>query len=245
MSNDNTFAVVVPMANEEKDFVPFVQQLKTTLNHLPQNGTVYFVVDKASKDNTRALCQALSREDSRFITIWAPENKNVVQAYLRGLQEAYKNGHDMIIEMDAGLSHDPATLPLFLEALTKGYDCAFGSRNIKGGSNAESPFARRFLSAGGTVLANFFLGTKLHDMTSGYQGFKRHIVEKLIHYSFRSTAHFYQTEVRYLLRNTKSLEIPIYYRSPSPRVHWQSIRNSFQVLGSYTLQRMLLRRITL
>jgi len=43
----------------------------------------------------------------------------VVDAYMRGYREAFKNNHDLIIEMDAGLSHDPETIPAFLTALTK------------------------------------------------------------------------------------------------------------------------------
>jgi len=236
----NNFAVIIPMANEEKDFFPFINQLKTTLNNL-RTGTVYFVVDKVSKDNTLDLCQKMSAEDPRFITLWAPENKNVVDAYIRGYQEAYHRNHDIVIEMDAGLSHDPAMLINFINILNSGYDCAFGSRNIIGGSNTDSSISRRFLSASGTLLANILLGTKLKDMTSGYQGFRREIVAKLICYPLRSTAHFYQTEVRYLLRNYTYVETPIHYRSPSPRVSWKAIKNSFQVLGYYTFKRLLLK----
>src|ERR1044072_3281607 len=132
------FAVVVPMANEEKDFEPFISSLTKVLDKL-QSGKVYFVVDNVSKDRTLDICRALSQKDERFVTVWAPENKNVVDAYLRGYKEALKNNHEFIIEMDAGLSHDPETIPVFLTALTEGgYECAFGSRFIKGGSIKDS-----------------------------------------------------------------------------------------------------------
>ena len=238
------FAITIPMANESADFIPFTEQLKHVLNTL-NGGTVYFVIDRATKDNTLELCQALSQRDSRFITLWAPENKHVVDAYRRGLQAAYQNGHEFIIEMDAGLSHDPNTLPQFIAAWQQGYDCAFGSRNIAGGSNTDSPLTRRFLSHSGTLLSKILLGTKLHDMTSGFQGFKRGIVEKILNYPIRSIAHFYQTEIRYLLRHYHCIEIPIHYSSPSPRVKWKFIVNSLQVLGFYTLQRFTLNGISL
>lgn len=238
------FAVIIPMANEAHDFAPFVAALKKELDELG-SGTVYFVVDNASKDNTLELCSALSQQDRRFITVYAPENKHVVHAYLRGFQEAYRHHHDIIIEMDAGLSHDPVTLRFFIQALHQGYACAFGSRNIAGGSNTHSPFFRRALSKVGTMLSNMLLGTRLSDMTSGYQGFRREVVEKLIHYPLLSVAHFYQTEVRYLLRHYKSVEIPIHYQSPSPRVRWKSIQNSLAVLWYYTKKRFMFRGITL
>ena len=51
----HSWALVVPMANEEADFYPFINSLQKALNELP-NGKVYFVVDSVSKDKTLSLC---------------------------------------------------------------------------------------------------------------------------------------------------------------------------------------------
>ena len=75
------------------------------------------------------------------------------------------------------------------------------------------------------------LGSKLSDMTSGFQGFHRNIVEKIINHKFRSTGHFYQTELRYLLRNYRIAEVPIHYTAPSPSVNKQSIINALSTLA--------------
>jgi len=234
---DNNWAVIVPMANEEQEFAPFVAALTSVLDRLA-SGTVYFVVDTVSTDATLELSRTLSSRDKRFVTVWAPENRNVVDAYMRGYRAAYDAGHELIIEMDAGLSHDPRALPMFLRVLNEGNECAFGSRYINGGSMADSPLQRRILSKGGSVLANLLLGTRLKDMTSGYQGFHRHIVGALLSYPLRSTAHFYQTEVRYLLRHTRSMEVPIHYKAPSPRVSRGALRNAMAVLLYYFIRRV-------
>lgn len=231
------FSVVIPMANEQPDFFPFITSLTKVLNNL-ECGIVYFIVDKVSKDNTLELCRNLSANDNRFITLWAPENKNVVDAYLYGYQEALKNKHEIIIEMDAGMSHDPRALPSFLRVLNEGYECAFGSRFINGGSIYDSTWNRTFLSKTGTTVANLLLGTRMHDMTSGYQGFHAEIVEKFIAKGLQSKAHFYQTELRYLLRKTKYVEVPIHYRSPSPSVSKKAIYNSIAVLLNYFFLRL-------
>lgn len=228
----SNFGVVIPMANESADFDEFVSALQNTLDWIG-SGSIYFIVDKVSKDNTLELCQNLSEKDDRFHVIWAPENKNVVDAYLRGYREALKNGHDIIIEMDAGLSHDPRALPMFLRVLNEGNECAFGSRFINGGSIWDSNWKRTFLSKSGTYLSNILLGTKMYDMTSGFQGFHANIVQKFIDYGLLSKAHFYQTELRYLLRKTRYAEIPIHYRAPSPSVSKNAIKNSFSVLFHY------------
>lgn len=231
------WAIVIPLANEEEDFVPFIDMINLVINEL-HPGNIYFIIDKASKDRTLELCKALSAKDPRYVTVWAPENKNVVDAYVKGLRVAYEAGNEIIIEMDAGLSHDPRAIPMFLRVLNEGNDCAFGSRFINGGSMGDSPFKRRLLSKTGTVLANILLGTCLHDMTSGYQGFHRDIVEKIINHNFKSKAHFYQTELRYLLRKHRTFEVPIHYQAPSPRVSKSAIRNAYQTLFYYFLQRL-------
>lgn len=234
------WAVVVPMANEEPDFVAYTEAMRKALDR-SGNGRVYMVVDRVSKDRTLELCHALSSTDPRFITLWEPENRNLVDAYLAGYRAAFKAGHACIIEMDAGLSHDPRALPMFLRVLNEGNECAFGSRFINGGSIAESNFKRWFLSKTGTVLSNVLLGTRMYDMTSGYQGFHRDVVARFMHHPFRSTAHFYQTELRYLLRDTRFAEIPIHYKAPSPRVSQGAIRNSIAVLLHYFKQRLCFR----
>lgn len=234
------FAVVIPMANEQENFHPFVSSLIEVLNML-KFGKVYFVIDNVSKDNTLELCKSLSITDNRFITIWAPENRNVVDAYIKGYKEALKNKHEIIIEMDAGLSHDPKALPMFLRVLNEGNECAFGSRFINGGSICESNWKRAFLSKFGTILSNLLLGTKMHDMTSGYQGFHANIAERFVEYGLLSKAHFYQTELRYLLRKSRYAEIPIHYRAPSPSVSKKAIYNSFVVLFHYFVLRLKLK----
>jgi len=236
---EDNWALVVPMANEELDFAPLLAAVTVILDKL-HSGTVYFVVDKVSTDATLRLCQEASARDPRFHTVWAPENRNLVDAYLRGLREAWQHGHQLIIEMDGGMSHDPNAIPMFLRVLNEGNECALGSRYINGGSNVDSPLKRRIISKTGSILARLLLGAKLKDMTSGYQGYHAEIVGKILQADVLSTAHFYQTELRYLLRYRRTMEVPIHYRAPSPRVSPKAISNSLKVLAIYFCKRLTL-----
>ena len=234
-----SFAIVTPMAIESETFAEFTSRLTNVLDSF--KGTkvqVFFVVDNVSKDNTLDLCHELSQTDTRYSTIFATENKNVVDAYIRGYREALKYDFDYIIEMDAGLSHTPETIPMFVEKLQQGFDCVFGSRFIKGGDIKDSNWRRKLLSKGGTLLANILLGTKMKDMTSGFMGFKAQTAKRFAEYQLLSKAHFYQTEVRYLLRKHTYTEIPIIYCAPSPRVSFKAIANSFSVLFHYFFGRI-------
>jgi dolichol-phosphate mannosyltransferase len=233
----NNWAAVIPLANEEAEFPELTETLKLVMDAV-EGGTVYFIIDRVSKDRTLECCEQLEKQDSRFKTRWIQENRNVVDAYINGFKEALKDGHEIIIEMDGGLSHDPRAIPAFLRAMNEGNDCAFGSRYINGGSMVDSPFKRRLLSKGGTILARILLGAKLADMTSGYQAFRRSVLLKIVDYPLLSKAHFYQTELRHLLRKQKLIEVPIHYRAPSPRVSPGAIRNSVTVLIHYFLLRL-------
>lgn len=233
----DNWAVVVPLANEEKELPEFAAALSAVMDAVG-GGTAYLVVDRVSKDRTIDLCRDLERKDPRFIAKWIPENRNVVDAYINGFRAALQDGHELILEMDGGMSHDPRAIPAFLRALNEGNDCAFGSRYINGGSMVDSPWKRRVLSKGGTMLAHWLLGAKLADMTSGFQGFHRSVMLRIVEYPLRSRAHFYQTELRHLLRKQKLIEVPIHYRAPSPRVSHGAIRNSIAVLAHYFLRRL-------
>ncbi len=228
------FAICIPMANEEKSFSSFIESLNGVLQNYPL-ASVYLVIDKASTDSTPKLCQQLQEKDSRYHYIWAPENNNVVDAYLRGFREAMTSKPDFIIEMDGGGSHDPRVIPAFVRALTEGNDCAFGSRYINGGSMVGSPFRRRFLSKFGSFLARTLLSCPMKDVTSGYEAFSHDVMERILAYPLHSKAHFYQTELRYLLRHSRWIEIPIHYTSPSPRVSPKALANARQCLVHYVL----------
>lgn len=54
-----------------------------------------------------------------------------------------------------------------------------------------------------------------------------------------SKAHFFQTELRYLLRRQNWIEVPIHYTSPSPRVSSKALSNALQCLFYYVMKHWL------
>ena len=229
--------IVCPMANERDSAETFV---KLVLEQCMNFKSVKFfaVLDKASTDGTRDILVNLSKYNPQICVVWSPENRCVVDAYVRGYKEALKTGCDWILEIDAGFSHQPSDMPNFFNEMLQGYDCVFGSRFCKGGRITESSVKRYFLSRGGSWLANLLLGTKLKDMTSGFELFTfaalQHILKKGIH----SKGHFFQTEIKVYCRNFKITEIPIHYRSASASVNDIVIIDAFKNLFRLTVQRI-------
>jgi dolichol-phosphate mannosyltransferase len=226
---DIRLAVACPMANEGDRAVQFVREVLAQCGGF-RSVTFYVVLDKVSKDNTQQLLQDYTRTESRLAVVWAPENRCVVDAYVRGYREALKGSADWVLEIDAGFSHQPSDIPPFFDIMEKGYDCAFATRFSKGGKIEDSSTKRMVISKGGTVLTNWLLGTKLADMTSGFQLFRAPVLEKILEKGLFSRGPFFQTEMKAYCAKLNLVEVPITYRAASHDVGSKHIKESFTQL---------------
>jgi dolichol-phosphate mannosyltransferase len=114
--------------------------------------------------------------------------------------------------------------------MRRGYDCAFGSRLMKGGRLSAESAKRYIVSRGGALLANLLLGTRQTDMTSGFELFPRDALEMVLKRGIQSRAHFFQTEIKVFCRHLRIVEVPIYYRAPSPRLGASALADSSRQL---------------
>ncbi len=219
--------IVCPMANEGDGAVAFCKAVLEQCEGFRK--VIFFAVfDRATKDESLDRMRGLERVEPRLSVVWAPENRCVVDAYLRGYKAALDAGCDWILEIDAGFSHQPCDIPQFFSAMERGMDCVFGSRFI--GRFEKSSFKRRFVSWGGTALANLLLGTRQTDMTSGFELFSRETLSMVIGRGIQSRAHFFQTEIKTYCRNLKFVEVPITYRAASPRLSSSALKEAFSQL---------------
>jgi dolichol-phosphate mannosyltransferase len=220
--------VVVPLANEEKTIEEFLNRV---LVHLLESDRVYCVLDNMCKDLTRSLIGEYASRDPRVVLVWVPQNRCVVDAYFAGYRAAFGEGCEWILEMDGGFSHLPEEIPLFLAGMAQGCDYVGGSRYMKGGSH-KSPWTRVFISKGGTLLTNLLLGTRMIDMTSGFECFSRKAMAYVLDHGVTSKANFFQTEIRYMMHQFKWMEVPITYRNDNYQVGRSSLREAFRILWS-------------
>lgn len=226
-----SLGVVCPMANERDSAVGFVTAVLEQCKDKGFKSVKFFaVLDRVSKDGTVDLLRELEKSQPSFQLVWAPENRSVVDAYMRGYREAVTAGCDWILEIDAGYSHQPADIPQFFEKMAEGYDCVFGSRFCEGGQITDSSSKRYMISRGGTLLTNALLGTKLKDMTSGFEMFTRPVLEEVLNRGVKSRGHFFQTEIKAHCRKFRITEVPIHYRSASDSVNNMVIKDAFSNL---------------
>ena len=219
--------IVMPVANEEATMGQILEEILS----LPyDNLYIYPVIDNYSRDRTEEIIREKEKQSEKVKCIFHEKSDGVVSCYLEGFKRALADGAEQVIEMDGGGSHLPSEIPGFLEMLEKGYDCVWGSRFMEGGSMKEQPLYRRILSQGGTILANLVLGTKLKDMTSGFEAFQRKILEDLELDAFLSKGHMYQTEMRFYCRKFHTLEIPIHYVGTASSLKTSSVIEALRLL---------------
>lgn len=217
----------MPVANEEATMGKIISEIL----ELPyDNLYLYPVIDSYSKDGTERIIREYEQKTDKVKLIFYKESRGVISCYLEGFRRALADGAERIIEMDGGGSHQPSEIPQFIEKLDEGYDCVWGSRFIAGGGIHNHALYRRFLSSGGTILANLVLGTKLKDMTSGFEGFQAHVLRGLNLDKFLSTGHMYQTEMRYYCRNLKTIEVPINYVGSESSLKSSTVVEALKIL---------------
>jgi dolichol-phosphate mannosyltransferase len=227
--------IVCPMANEGAAAARFCEAVLDECSGF-ENVTFFAVFDRATTDDSLDRMRALESREPRLRVVWAPEDRCVVDAYLRGYREALEAGSDWILEIDAGFSHQPSDIPQFFDAMERGMDCVFGSRFL--GAFESSSRKRQLVSWGGTLLANLLLETRQTDMTSGFELFSRRALEAVLARGIHSRAHFFQTEIKTYCRKLDFVEVPITYRAASPRLGRGALGDAFRQLGRLFLLRV-------
>ncbi|MBI4549776.1 MAG: polyprenol monophosphomannose synthase, partial [Candidatus Omnitrophica bacterium] len=165
--------IVIPTYNEKENIGNLVGRL---MNLSPEIEVL--VVDDNSPDGTGQLVKSWLKDQPRVHLLERPGKMGIGPAYIAGFQWALSRDYDLIIEMDADLSHRPRYIPKFLERL-KEYDVVIGSRWIPGGGIGNWKLWRVILSRLANLYSNAVLGVNIKDLTGGFTGYRRRVLETL------------------------------------------------------------------
>lgn len=160
--------MVVPTLNEADNIDPLLTRL-IALDLAPGSFEIIFV-DDGSADGTLERVRAWEgRANVRLLE--RREKPDLTGSILAGV--ALARG-DVIVVMDADLSHPPERLPAMVAPVLDGsHDVAIGSRYVQGGSTEGWPLHRRWLSRLGGWLARPICDVS--DVTSGFFAFRREL----------------------------------------------------------------------
>jgi glycosyltransferase involved in cell wall biosynthesis len=154
---------LIPAYNEAASIAKIV----TAVNlHLP-----VLVVDDGSHDDTPALAEAAGARVLRQVP-----NQGKGSALRAGFRQALDEGYAAVLTLDADGQHDPAEIPLFIEAYQQGEaHLIIGQRSFK-----EMPFSRRLANTLGQGLFSWAMRQPIHDNQSGYRFITRPVMESCL-----------------------------------------------------------------
>ena len=173
------------------------------------------VTDDASPDGTGELADRIAREDPRLYVLHRSGKQGLAKAYLASFGWALERCYARILQMDADLSHDPAHLPALLEALSTTADVVVGSRRVRGGGIENWGPVRHFVSWGGSTYSRLLLGLEVRDLTGGFNGWRREVLDSIGIGEIESTGYCFQIELkcRAVRAGFRVVELPIVFRN--------------------------------
>jgi len=197
--------VIVPTYNERENLPLLTDQLMRHPN------VRLLVVDDQSPDGTGDVADALARQYAGRVEVMHRTGpRGLGRSYLDGFRKAAGADVDVVCQMDADLSHDPAQLPALLAGATLA-DVVIGSRYVAGGAIVNWPHRRRLLSR----FANLYIRTvtrlRVRDCTSGYRCWRCAALAELPLDRIRSEGYSFLIETLFMAARggARVAEVPI------------------------------------
>ena len=197
---------MIPTYNESENIKTLIDKiLKLKINNLQ-----VVVVDDNSPDGTWKVVNDISKTKKNVHLMLRKSDKGRGAAGKAGFIYCLNHNADIIIEMDADMSHDPKYIPLMIKEL-KNADLILGSRRVAGGSEVGRNLLRRFVTWGANLYTKLMLGIKIKDCNSGFRCFKKEVLQKINPEKLESKGPSIVQEVLFKahLKGFKIKEIPI------------------------------------
>jgi dolichol-phosphate mannosyltransferase len=200
--------VIVPTYNERENLPRIVPSI---LSQDPRLEVL--VVDDASPDGTGQIADQIVAGNPRVHVLHREGKLGLGTAYLQGFKWGIERRYDVLFEMDADFSHDPAHLPQFLAAIEE-FDLVLGSRYLEGRVTvANWPISRLLLSYFANAYARVVTGLPVADSTGGFKCFRREVLEAIDLDAVESSGYAFQIEMSFRAwkKGFRIGEIPIVF----------------------------------
>lgn len=168
---------VVPAYNEEENLEELIERLIPVLESYDETKDYEIIlVNDNSTDNTPTIIDALANENPRI----KPVHRASTPGFGNAIKEGFKHAEgDIIIPVMGDLSDEPKDIPKLVRKIEEGYDIAYGSRFIKGGSVEDYPTAKMLANRIFNNAVRFLFGIPHRDVTNAFKAYKREVLDAI------------------------------------------------------------------
>ncbi|WP_329246749.1 polyprenol monophosphomannose synthase [Streptomyces canus] len=220
--------VVMPTYNEAANLPRMVELVLG----LPIDGLHLKIVDDSSPDGTGRIAEELAEKHNwdgrrRMSVLHRTEKDGLGRAYVAGMSAALAEGAEYVVQMDADGSHPVEAVPRMLgTAMATGVGLVVGSRYVEGGSLDEEWGRHRvLLSRFANRYARTVLGTKIRDITAGFNLWSAATLRDVDLATLDSAGYSFQVELKFkaVRAGHSAVEIPIRFEERTEGVSKMSL----------------------
>jgi dolichol-phosphate mannosyltransferase len=225
---DVAVTVVMPTYNEAAN----LPRMAEAVLQLPLNGLHLKIVDDSSPDGTGRIAEELAEKHNwdgrrRMSVLHRTEKDGLGRAYVAGMSAALAEGAEYVVQMDADGSHPVEAVPRMLgTAVATGVGLVVGSRYVEGGSLDEEWGKHRvLLSRFANRYARTVLGTKIRDITAGFNLWSAATLRDVDLATLDSAGYSFQVELKFkaVRAGHSAVEIPIRFEERTEGVSKMSL----------------------
>lgn len=202
--------IVIPTYNEAESILGTIEEI---FRHAPEDVRL-LIVDDQSPDQTAAIVMNTFGTHPRVSVLVRQGPRSFAQSYIDGFRTALADpATEAVFEMDADMSHHPRYLPALLDALNE-HDVVIGSRYVPGGDISNFSRHRRLISQAANWYVRTLTGLPFRDITAGFVGYRRDILEHIPFHEIQSDGYGFQIEMKHHVHRigARVTEVPIIFR---------------------------------
>ena len=173
-----SFAVVVPMFNEQSGAAKCICEISNSLNQIDATCKI-IAIDDGSSDETSNILNSLLDINQNLYVLIHEQNQGYGSALKTGIKKAHELGLSYVLFMDSDLTNQPADIIHFFKKMESNVDVIKATRYSDGGKVEGVPFKRRIISRVGNVISRALFRLPLTDPTNGFRALRTNLVNEI------------------------------------------------------------------
>ena len=212
---------VIPTKNEHGNIDRLIQKINEITSKYNILNEI-LIIDDNSNDGTIEDVTNIMKFQNNIQLIQRKNYSTIFPKFPKkwkylGIGSAHKIGYnlakgDLIISMDADLSHPPEKITNMINLINSGHDICVGSRYVRGGGSDKN-ILNQVISRFGSLYLSLFLGIKINDLSNGFRVIRKKIWEKIKNNRYTNDNNFLIESLYYAHKNgAKITESPIFFK---------------------------------